>query len=137
MQKIKSKQDNDWFIAPYEILKGRDIAHPLTEEYKKNLDRLLISVNRLRALWGKPLVVSSGYRPAAINAAVGGAKASHHMTCAAADFVDTEGLLARWLISRLDVLEACALWMEDPQHTPGWTHCQIYPPKSGNRIFKP
>jgi len=125
------------FVHPNEILMGREIANPLTPESKKNLDRLLIAVNRLRAMWGKPLVVSSGYRPAATNAKVGGAKQSHHMTCAAVDFVDKDGSLARWLISRLDVLEACALWIEDPQQTPGWLHCQIYPPKSGRRIFKP
>ena len=125
------------FITPQEILMGRDAANPLTPEAKKNLDRLLLAVNRLRALWSKPLVVSSGYRPAAINAKVGGAKQSHHMTCAAVDFVDMDGSLARWLISRLDVLEACALWIEDPQHTVGWVHVQIYPPKSGRRILKP
>jgi hypothetical protein len=133
--------ENGWFVAPHEILMGREVAHPLSPNAKMNLDRLLIAVNRLRALWGKPLIVSSGYRPAAINKAAGGAKASHHLHCAAVDFRDPEGLLARWLISRLDVLEACALWMEDPQYTKNergrWVHCQIYPPKSGARIFKP
>lgn len=124
-------------ITPQEILMGREVENPLTAEAKKNLDRLLICVNRLRAMYGKPMVVSSGYRPAAINAKVGGAKQSHHMTCAAVDFVDKDGALAKWILSRPDVLQACALYLEDPASTKGWIHVQIYPPKSGRRIFEP
>ena len=116
---------------------SREVANPLTPEMKKNLDILLVAVNKLRAMWGKPLTVSSGYRPAAQNAAAGGAKKSNHMICAAVDFRDPDQSLAKFLISRLDILEACGLWMEDPASTPTWCHLQIYPPKSGRRIFKP
>ena len=129
--------DVQMFISPNEILMGREAQFPLTPEMKQNLDLLLISVNRLRALWGKPLIVSSGYRPGAYNAQAGGAKASNHMICAAVDFKDPEQKLAKWLISRLDVLEACGLYMEDPSATPTWCHVQIKPPGSGRRIFKP
>lgn len=116
---------------------GREVANPLTPEMKKNLDKLLIAVNRLRAMWGKPLVVSSGYRPPAQNAAAGGAKKSNHMICAAVDFRDPDQELAKWLISRLDVLEACGLYMEDPSATPTWCHVQVIAPGSGRRIFRP
>lgn len=115
---------------------GRDAAAPLTPEMKKNLDILLVAVNKLRAMWGKPLTVSSGYRPPATNAAIGGAKQSNHMTCSAVDFKD-DGSLAKFLISRLDVLEDCGLWLESPEKTKGWVHVQIVPPKSGRRVFLP
>lgn len=131
------------FVGVHEILMGREVAAPLTPEMKKNLDKLLLAVNKLRAMWGKPLVVSSGYRPPAQNAAAGGATKSNHMICAAVDFRDPNQELAKWLISNLQVLEDCGLWMEDPSATrigkgpDGWVHVQIYPPKSGRRIFKP
>jgi len=125
------------FVGVHEILKGREVQNPLTPEMKQNLDKLLVAVNKLRAIWGKPLVVSSGYRPPAQNAAAGGAKASNHMICAAVDFRDNSQELAKWLITNLQVLEDCGLWMEDPQSTPTWVHLQVKPPKSGRRIFKP
>jgi hypothetical protein len=131
------------FISPGEILMGREVENPLTPEMKQNLDKLLIAVNRMRAFWGKPLVVSSGYRPPAQNAAAGGAKASNHMKCAAVDFRDPNGDLARWLLANLHILEDCGLWMESPAstHKPEtgarWVHVQIYPPKSGRRVFIP
>lgn len=125
------------FVSPYEILKGRDIQNPLTPEMKQNLDKLLIAVNRLRAHWGKPLIITSGYRPADINKAIGGAAKSKHMICAAVDIADPNKELAKWLLQDLSLLEDCQLWMEDPASTSTWVHLQIYPPASGRRIFKP
>jgi uncharacterized protein YcbK (DUF882 family) len=125
------------FISPGEILNGREVANPLTPEMKVNLDKLLVAVNKMRAYWGKPLIVTSGYRPPAQNAAVGGAKKSNHMICAAVDFADPDGSLARWLLNDISTLEDCGLYLEDPASTKGWVHVQIYPPASGRRIFKP
>ena len=39
----------------------------------------------VRELWGKPIIVTSGYRCAALNRAVGGARNSHHLKGMAAD----------------------------------------------------
>lgn len=39
----------------------------------------------LREAWGRPITVSSGYRCPALNAAVGGARNSHHIRGMAAD----------------------------------------------------
>lgn len=44
-------------------------------------------MERVRALLGKPITVLSGYRAPAVNAAVGGAKNSAHMTGHAVDFI--------------------------------------------------
>lgn len=51
-----------------------------------NLQRLADTLEQVRAVFGKPLVISSGYRSSALNAAVGGAKSSAHLTGLAADF---------------------------------------------------
>jgi hypothetical protein len=127
------------FITVQEVLQGRDTQYPLTPELKANLDKLLIAVNKLRAFYGKPLVVSSGYRPAPFNKAAGGAKSSSHLTCEAVDFRDDpkEAPLAKWCLENLNILESCGLYLEDPAATKGWIHVQTRAPRSGNRVFKP
>jgi uncharacterized protein YcbK (DUF882 family) len=125
-------------ISKAEILMGRDKAHPLDQECQENLQKLLTAVNLLRKHYGKPMFVSSGYRPAAINAKVkGAAKKSNHMICAAVDFRDVDRKLSEFCMKNLHILEACGLWLEDPAATPTWLHVQIYPPRSGRRVFKP
>ena len=53
----------------------------------RNLRRLAALLEKIRKLLGgTPILVSSGYRCAALNAAVGGARASAHMAGLAADF---------------------------------------------------
>ena len=64
----------------------RGIDNTPTEEIKKNLTTLVDQVlDPLRAAWGAPIVVNSGYRSPALNEAVGGSKTSDHMTGRAAD----------------------------------------------------
>lgn len=127
-------------ITRDEILKGREINSPLTPQLEANLEKLLIAVNKLRLAYGKPMFVSSGYRPAEINAAVGGSKKSAHMTCQAVDFRDGDGKLTEWCLNNIQVLIDAGLYMEDPEFTnmgPNirWVHVQIRPTKK--RIFKP
>lgn len=122
-------------ITRKEVLMGRDKDHPLTEVQENNLGRLLAALNIVRRAYGKPLTVSSGYRPAAVNAAVGGAKRSAHMTCEACDFSDPDKKFAEWCQANVDVLIRAGLYLESPAHTPGWVHLQIRPTK--NRIFIP
>jgi hypothetical protein len=50
-----------------------------------NLKRTCAMLEKVRALVGGPIVVTSGYRGPAVNAAVGGSKTSAHMTGRAAD----------------------------------------------------
>jgi len=83
-------------------------------------------------------LVSSGWRPPAVNANTkGAARRSKHMTCEAVDVNDDNGELDEWCMSNLDYLEEVGIWMEHPSATKGWSHFQIVPPKSGNRIFYP
>lgn len=82
--------------------------------------------------------VSSGWRPAALNAATpGAALRSKHMTCEACDLYDPEGLLDDWCMANQAVLEDLRLWLEHPSATKGWCHVQIVAPRSGRRVFYP
>lgn len=119
---------------------GRDKQYPndYTKEVSDNIDKLLIPLNKFRNAYGKPLQVSSGWRPPSINAATAGAaKRSNHMLGLACDFKDTDGAIDKWCMANLKLLEEFGLWLEHPDATAGWAHLQCIPPKSGNRVFKP
>lgn len=56
------------------------------EAVRRNLTALVEHVlDPLRTAYGKPIAVNSGYRSKAVNAAVGGAASSQHVTGEAAD----------------------------------------------------
>lgn len=57
-----------------------------TKEVEENLIKLVDNIlDPLREAWGNPIKVNSGYRGAALNKAVRGAKTSQHCTGEAAD----------------------------------------------------
>jgi len=120
-------------------LMGRDKKYPdeYNEEIKKNALETVEKVQELLSIWGGYTEITSGWRPAAINQKAGGAKKSNHMVGKAVDLKDNNGNLDAWCLANLKVLEDIGLWMEDPEATPGWTHLQTCPPKSGRRVFKP
>lgn len=129
-------------ISKSEILMGRIKEEDLSDELKANLDKLVAALNVVRSAYGKPMRVSSGYRSPAKNAAIGGSKKSHHMTCKACDFKDPDGALDAWLLENQDLLEANGLWLEDPSATPGWSHLDIgvrdtTRKREHKRVFKP
>lgn len=130
-----------WKISETEYLTSkdkvrRDIAAPLTPAMRSNMEKLLIALNLIRDLYGKPMVVSSGYRPSVINAATPNAsKTSCHLTCEACDFDDKDRKLVQWLLRNMDLLERAGLYMESPINTPTWVHLQTRAPRSGKRVF--
>jgi hypothetical protein len=123
------------YVTKTEFLKGRDSEYPLSEELEKNMVDILFRINKLRHEYGKPFVISSGYRPGKYNKKAGGAKKSAHVTCQAIDIVDKDKELAKWCIRNVELLEKLGLYMENPDYTPTWVHLQTRPTKS--RIFKP
>lgn len=124
-------------ISRDEILNKQEEKFPLTSVMEGNLLRLLDAVNKLRLAYGKPMIVSSGYRPPEHNAKVGGAPNSCHLTCEAVDFRDKDGELKKWCLANLKILEDCGLYMEHQDATPTWLHVQTRMPKSGSRVFRP
>lgn len=123
------------YFTRTELLHGRDKQFPLTPEMEVNLENLVRAITPIRIAWGQPMIISSGYRPASINASVGGAKLSAHQTCQAVDIVDKDGKLAEWLLNNLTLLEDCGIFMESPKFTKGWVHLQTRPTRS--RVFIP
>lgn len=114
---------------------GRDKEYPLSPELEANLADLLVKINKFRATYGSPLIVTSGYRPGHYNKQAGGAPNSTHLVCQAVDLADSQGILAKWCQDHVPVLEDCGLYMESPVRTPGWVHLQTRVTR--NRIFVP
>lgn len=120
---------------------NRDLEFPLSEELEANLEKLLIALNRVRIAYGRPMSVSSGYRPGHFNIDAHGAPNSAHITCEACDFADNDGSLDQFCQENQKLLESCGLWQENPDNTPGWLHLDIRvrPVRTGNtpRTFNP
>lgn len=128
-----------FYITKDDYLKGRHVAAPLNAQQEANMEALIDVIN---LLLNEPTCpgyfgVSSGYRPASINSAVGGALKSAHLTCEAIDLRDAAGLIDKWLIKEAHLLEKYDLYLEAPSKTPGWCHLQTRKTRSGNRIFLP
>lgn len=132
-------------ISMNEILKGKKLED-LPEDHQANLKILLERVNRLRSLYNRPMKVSSGYRSLEDHLRIYADKGirdlkqipmkSRHLIGAACDFADPDRKLNDFVRSLTsEQLEELELWFEDD--TPNWLHCQIAPPKSGRRFFKP
>lgn len=63
-----------------------EIDNTIPESAKGAIAQLVDKVlDPLRESWGRPLVITSGYRCPKLNSAVGGSKTSHHVKGMAAD----------------------------------------------------
>ena len=107
------KKEKKSMISRDEVLMGRDVEFPLTPELEANLSKLLEAVNKLRTLYGKPMIVNSGYRPGHYNTDAGGAPNSAHQLCEAIDIKDEDGEVKKWIT--VEILEQCGLYQEDPK----------------------
>jgi hypothetical protein len=108
---------------------GRDVAYAseLTDTLRANAQITVDRVNALLAKFGAEREVTSGWRPALVNATTpGAAQHSKHMTCQACDLEDHDGNLDDWALDN-PILDLIGLWQEFPGSTKGWFHCQIVP----------
>jgi hypothetical protein len=131
-------------ITVSEFLMGREKEYPLTIQQAMNMADLLSRVNHLFATHKIITRCTSGYRPAPINEAIGGAKKSAHIDCLAIDVSDPKGKIGEFLVNNKKLLEEYDLYLENPEHTSkllkdgsrsGWVHLDRK--KRKNRIFNP
>lgn len=69
-----------------ERARAQGIDNTPTPEALENIKALMAGLEEVRALLGKPMLISSGYRCPELNRAIGGAKKSAHVDGFAADF---------------------------------------------------
>jgi hypothetical protein len=133
-------------ITMQEILKSKKLSEQ-TQVVQDNLDNLLEKLNKLRAEYGKAMIVTSGLRTKEDQIRVYAQKGitdqskipfgSKHISGQACDFSDPHGELKFWVGNNVEILEEIGLWCEDFAHTKTWLHVQTVPPASGKRFFKP
>lgn len=121
-----------------EYLMGRDKQFPISDAMHLDALVMVARANQLLEKFGEYRKVTSGYRPAFINAATpGAAKHSNHMICRAVDLHDPDGKLDEFCMNNLPLLSQLELWLETPHSTRGWCHVSSFPPKSMSRVFAP
>ena len=129
-------------ITRQQYLKGRDVKFPISDELSNNANKIIARASELLSRAGiEKAYITSGYRPAPINAAAGGSPNSQHIYCNAIDIFDKDKSFGQWCTSNIESLIEIGLWMETLATTHAgdepWVHLQSISPKSGNRIFSP
>jgi len=121
----------------------RRLKAPWSPEQERNATRIIKAVNllidKLPIGLQANIYITSGYRPADINARVGGAPNSAHVSCEAIDLANGGNALGTYLLGHQEILQACGLYMEHPDATlkTRHLHLQTRPVPSGNRVFWP
>lgn len=137
-------------ISFKEVIKNVSLSD-IPHQHQVNIDELLKRVNIIRAAYGKPMNVSSGYRSLQDHLRIYSQKgitdqnkipmASAHLSGQAIDIADPKGELQAWIKANPQIIEQADLYLEDFSATPTWVHLQIRPFKSykpgGTRFFKP
>jgi hypothetical protein len=132
-------------IFEREILKGNKCP----VEYQSDLLELLIKMNNVSDAYGRPMIVTSGFRTLQDHIKIYAKKGitdkskiplhSKHLFAQACDILDTDGTLYSWCVDNEKLLRTVGLWIE--KDTKGWVHFQIKPFASykvgGTIFFKP
>lgn len=86
MKLIDTEHFKSWEITNSTKAKENNIDNtPTEDEIINNLNHTLQRLNAIREGYGKPIIISSGYRCPELNELVGGAKDSKHLTGLAVD----------------------------------------------------
>lgn len=95
-------------------------------EQMNNLQELIKNVlDPLRGAFGKPIIVTSGFRTERLNKAVGGSKTSQHVKGMAADIVAQDRKDNRrlfYLVQELSLPFCQLIWEKGNAQYPDWVH---------------
>ena len=108
--------------SEYAIRHGID--NTPNDEILANLKTLADGLERARIVLGEPMIVSSGYRSAKVNSAVGGSRTSYHQRGLAADFRcagQTPAEICKRLAFAADIIQFDKLILEYGR----WVHIQF------------
>lgn len=140
--KVKMITTKNYFtikeLTASDTAKAKGIDNTPTEAVKKNLEALTTNVlNPVREIYGKPILISSGYRCPALNAAVGGAANSQHTTGQAADLVpaNSKGSLEQIFAACVAVGNFDQLIIEQNRNGQRWVHVSYDPTRNRRQMM--
>lgn len=112
--------------------------HPLNNIQLSNLTKLANAMTELEDAYGKPFMVTSGFRTEMEQLSInpGHPNSAHRAGCAV-DINDPYKDIWGWLMENIDYPIRFGLFLESKATTPRHVHIQITPPRSGTRIFNP
>lgn len=116
-------------ITIQEILRGNK-TYP--KEYHENLIDLYDKINLVRSKYGKPMIVTAGYRSVEHELKQGRSGKSDHCRCQAIDIYDPDKSLACWCHENTEFLASIPLWIEDTSYTSNWVH---FTTKKKSKLF--
>jgi len=93
----------------------------------------------IRSHYGRPVIIHSGYRCPAVNAAIGGSKTSQHMKGEAVDFHvsgHTVYDVAVWISENLDYDQVILENFVPGFTSSGWVHCSFSRRNRGQDLTK-
>lgn len=112
------------------------IDNAIPEWAKRNIAALVDNVlDPLREAWGRPLTVTSGYRCAELNKAVGGSKTSHHCNGMAADITTGNKVDNRKLFQLVLSLGLPFTQLIDEKDF-SWVHVSLDPANVKRQVLK-
>ncbi len=121
-------------ISLKEIL-GMYSRNEIPGEHFRNMEDLLIKINKVRISYGKPMTPTNCYRSKAHHINIYARKgitdqskipmASKHLIGCAVDIADSSGDLHKWCKENGDLLRSIGLWLEERQGN--WQHFQTKP----------
>jgi hypothetical protein len=80
------------YFQVWECTKGDDRRIPTRgSEAERNILRIAAELDKIREEWGGSIVVTSWYRPPAVNQEIGGARYSQHLSGGAVDIYTADG----------------------------------------------
>ena len=119
------------FILQEFIATKTGLNNKLTSEALTNIEFLVKNLLQpLRNVFGKPIRITSGYRSAEVNKAVGGSKNSQHTKGEAVDIVSNDNKCLFDLIKNNFDFDQL-IWEYGTDEQPAWVHVSLK--KTGNR----
>jgi hypothetical protein len=130
-------------ITPWDVLTSsgryeeREKSDECTTDVRIRVSDLADRVSKLMLHLGIKATVSSGFRTLQSNKKANGAALSAHCTGEAVDLADPNNEIDDAIMRDPGILDQFDLYLESPQHTPGWSHLSTRRPRSGSRVFIP
>ena len=111
-------------LVASEYATRHEIDNTPSDEIAANLQTLAEGLERCRIVLGEPMLVSSGYRSAKVNSAIGGSRTSYHQRGLAADF-RCAGQTPAEICKRLDFAKAIIQYDKLILEYSRWVHVQF------------